>query len=55
MVNAGHGLNLGNVHAIAAIPEINELNIGHSIIADSIFIGLEQSVKEMKAAIRAAR
>ncbi len=55
VVNAGHGLNLGNVRAIAAIPEINELNIGHSIIADSIFIGLAQSVKEMKAAIRAAR
>ena len=55
VVNAGHGLNLENVHAIAAIPEINELNIGHSIIADSIFVGLVHAVKEMKAAIHAAR
>ncbi|MEN8281309.1 pyridoxine 5'-phosphate synthase [Acinetobacter gerneri] len=55
VVNAGHGLNLENVYAIAAIPEINELNIGHSIIADSIFVGLVHAVKEMKAAIHAAR
>lgn len=55
VVNAGHGLNLENVAAIAAIPQINELNIGHSIIAESVFVGLEQSVKDMKAAIQAAR
>ena len=54
VVNAGHGLNLNNVAAIAAIPQINELNIGHSIIADSIFVGLAQAVKDMKAAIQAA-
>ena len=55
VVNAGHGLNLENVTAIAAIPEIHELNIGHSIIADAVFIGLAQAVQEMKAVIKAAR
>lgn len=55
VVNAGHGLNLTNVAPIAAIPEIHELNIGHSIIADAVFIGLAQAVQEMKAAIKAAR
>ena len=54
VVNAGHGLNLDNVAAIAAIPQIHELNIGHSIIAESVFVGLEQAVKDMKAAIQAA-
>ncbi len=54
VVNAGHGLNLSNVAAIAKIPEINELNIGHSIIAESVFVGLAQAVKDMKAAIHAA-
>ncbi|MHA3102802.1 pyridoxine 5'-phosphate synthase [Acinetobacter sp. ANC 3791] len=54
VVNAGHGLNLENVAPIAAIPQIHELNIGHSIIADSIFVGLEQAVQQMKAAIQAA-
>lgn len=54
VVNAGHGLNLDNVAAIAAIPQIHELNIGHSIIAESVFVGLEQAVKDMKAALLAA-
>lgn len=54
VVNAGHGLNLENVAAIAAIPQIHELNIGHSIIAESVFVGLAQAVKDMKAAIQAA-
>lgn len=54
VVNAGHGLNLDNVAPIAAIAEIHELNIGHSIIADSVFVGLSQAVKEMNAAILAA-
>lgn len=53
VVNAGHGLNLENIAPIAAIPQINELNIGHSIIADSVFVGLAQAVKNMKAAIQA--
>ena len=55
VVNAGHGLNLQNVEAIAAIPEINELNIGHSLIADALFVGLPQAIKNMKALMLAAR
>ena len=55
VVNAGHGLNLENVTPIAQIPQIHELNIGHSLIADAIFVGLEQAVREMKAVIKAAR
>ena len=55
IVNAGHGLNLDNVTPIARIAQIHELNIGHSIIADAVFIGLAQSVKQMKTAIKAAR
>ncbi|MDQ8952019.1 pyridoxine 5'-phosphate synthase [Acinetobacter rudis] len=54
VVNAGHGLNLENVKPIAAIAEIHELNIGHSIIAESVFVGLSQAVQDMKAAIQAA-
>ncbi len=48
-VNAGHGLNYRNVVRMHEIPNLVELNIGHSIIARSIFVGLEQAVKEMKA------
>lgn len=48
-VNAGHGLNYKNVHRMHEIPNLVELNIGHSIIARSIFVGLEKAVKEMKA------
>ena len=48
-VNAGHGLNYQNVHRMHEIPNLVELNIGHSIITRSIFVGLEQAVKEMKA------
>ncbi|OEY98213.1 pyridoxine 5'-phosphate synthase [Acinetobacter qingfengensis] len=55
VINAGHGLNLDNVTAIAVLPQIHELNIGHSIIADSIFVGLAQAVQQMKAVIHAAR
>ena len=49
IVNAGHGLHYHNVQAIAAIAGINELNIGHSIIARSVFTGLAEAVREMKA------
>lgn len=49
VVNAGHGLNYHNVEAIAAIPGINELNIGHAIVAHALFVGLENAVAEMKA------
>lgn len=55
IVNAGHGLNVDNVHAIARIPEMNELNIGHSIVARAIFIGFEAAVREMKELMLAAR
>lgn len=55
VVNAGHGLNLSNVAPIAQIPQIYELNIGHSIVAESVFVGMIQAVKDMKAAIKAAR
>jgi len=48
-VNAGHGLNYDNVRAIAAIPQIRELNIGHSIVARSVFVGMREAVREMKA------
>ncbi|OAM52584.1 pyridoxine 5'-phosphate synthase [Methylovorus sp. MM2] len=49
VVNAGHGLNIHNVHEIAAIPGIEELNIGHAIVAHSVFVGWEYAIREMKA------
>ncbi len=49
VVNAGHGLNIHNVHHIAAIPGIEELNIGHAIVAHALFVGWEYAVREMKA------
>ncbi|WP_420554341.1 pyridoxine 5'-phosphate synthase [Neptuniibacter marinus] len=48
IVNAGHGLNYHNVEQIAEIPEMNELNIGHGIIARALFVGLKDAVFEMK-------
>ncbi|WP_019140887.1 pyridoxine 5'-phosphate synthase [Noviherbaspirillum massiliense] len=54
-VNAGHGLHYTNVQAIAAIPEIAELNIGHAIVAQAIFVGWQNAVREMKAIMVAAR
>jgi len=54
-VHAGHGLTYENVTPVAAIPEIEELNIGHSIIARSLFTGLEAAVREMATVIRRAR
>lgn len=54
-VNAGHGLNLHNVEAICHIPQIIELNIGHSIIAQAVFSGLDQAVRDMKRVMRTAR
>lgn len=53
-VNAGHGLHYDNVSAIAALPGIAELNIGHAIIAQAIFDGLEKAVRDMKALLVAA-
>jgi pyridoxine 5-phosphate synthase len=55
LVNAGHGLTLENVEPIAAIRVMQELNIGHSIVADALFVGLEEAVRRMKARILAAR
>lgn len=54
-VNAGHGLTMENTTAIAKIPEIVELNIGHSIIARAVFVGLAQATQEMKALMIEAR
>ena len=54
-VNAGHGLNYQNVQAVAAIPEIIELNIGHALIGHAVFVGLTAAVREMKALMQAAR
>lgn len=51
-VFAGHGLNYQNVTPIASIPEITELNIGHAIIARSIFVGLFEAIREMKELIK---
>ncbi|TQV75379.1 pyridoxine 5'-phosphate synthase [Aliikangiella marina] len=55
MVNAGHGLHYHNVSAIAAIPDIYELNIGHAIIAQSVFSGLAKAVSDMKSLMLNAR
>ncbi|HEY4714462.1 MAG TPA: pyridoxine 5'-phosphate synthase, partial [Aquirhabdus sp.] len=55
IVNAGHGLNLSNVGPIARISSIHELNIGHALIADSVFVGLETAIKQMKEAMLASR
>jgi len=54
-VNAGHGLNYKNVRPIAAIVHIRELNIGHAIVARSVFVGMAQAVREMRALIDQAR
>jgi pyridoxine 5-phosphate synthase len=54
-VNAGHGLNYHTVTAIARIPQIRELNIGHAIIARAVFTGLHEAVREMRRLIREAR
>lgn len=55
VVNAGHGLNIHNVASIARILSIQELNIGHALIAQSIFMGLPAAIRQMKEAIFRAR
>ena len=55
IVNAGHGLTLDNVAPIAALPAIRELNIGHSIVARALFVGLEAATREMKTRMLEAR
>jgi pyridoxine 5-phosphate synthase len=54
-VHAGHGLTVRNVRPVAAVPEIEELNIGHSIVSRAVFVGIEDAVREMREAMRAAR
>ena len=48
-VNAGHGLNYVNVKPILALPKLVELNIGHSLVSRSLFVGMEQATREMAA------
>jgi pyridoxine 5-phosphate synthase len=55
IVNAGHGLHYGNVTAIAKIPQIAELNIGHAIVSRAVFDGLTNAVADMKSIMRDAR
>jgi pyridoxine 5-phosphate synthase len=54
-VHAGHGLTVRNVGPVAAIPQIEELNIGHSIVSRAVFVGLDEAVREMRRAMDAAR
>jgi pyridoxine 5-phosphate synthase len=54
-VHMGHGLNYHNVQAIAAIREVEELNIGHSIVSRAVLVGMERAVRDMKEAIRQGR
>jgi pyridoxine 5-phosphate synthase len=49
--NAGHGLNYDNVRAIAALPELRELHIGHAIVSRAVFVGMREAVREMKRLI----
>ncbi len=54
-VHAGHGLNYVNVQAVSRIPEVEELNIGHSIVSRALAVGMERAVAEMRVAVDAAR
>lgn len=54
-VHAGHGLDYQNVQPIAALEELRELNIGHSIVSRAVFVGLERAVREMKALLQPQR
>lgn len=54
-VHLGHGLNYHNVQAVARIPGVEELNIGHSIVARAVLVGMERAVREMKQAIEKGR
>ena len=53
--HAGHGLTFANVAAVAAVPQLHELNIGHFLIGEAIFTGLADAVREMRARMDAAR
>jgi pyridoxine 5-phosphate synthase len=52
VVNAGHGLHYHNVNLIAEIPGIEELNIGHAIVAHALFVGWDNAIREMKLLCR---
>lgn len=54
-VHAGHGLTTNNVGPVAAIPEIEELNIGHHVVARAVFVGLDAAIRELRAAMDAGR
>jgi pyridoxine 5-phosphate synthase len=54
-VHAGHGLTVKNVGPVAEIPEIEELNIGHSIVSRALFVGLDEAVREIRRAMDSAR
>ncbi len=54
-VHAGHGLTYENVTPVAAIPEVEELNIGHSVVSRAVFTGMEEAVREMATIVRRAR
>lgn len=54
-IHAGHGLNYENVGPIAAIPAVRELNIGHFIVGEAVFVGLAESIRRMRAIMDAAR
>ena len=55
VVNAGHGLTIHNVSEIAKLPQIRELNIGHALIAQAVFLGLPEAIKQMKEVMYRAR
>ncbi|MFO0843106.1 MAG: pyridoxine 5'-phosphate synthase [Gemmataceae bacterium] len=54
-VHVGHGLNYHNVQAVAAIAEVEEMNIGHSIVSRAVLVGMERAVRDMKAAMAEGR
>ena len=54
-IHAGHGLTVENVGPVAAIAQVRELNIGHFLIGEAIFVGLESAISRMRAAMDAAR
>ena len=54
-VNAGHGLNYQNVQRIASVANIRELNIGHAIIAEAVFVGIDEAVRKMKTLMRESK
>ena len=54
-VHAGHGLTYDNVGPVAALPQVRELNIGHFLVGEAIFVGLDASIRQMRAAMDAAR